>query len=62
MTLDQFEETDNKQKMLVEKVGIQTQTSRKEPFNLSLRRCVLGPDLYFLADGSTDPDPIHYFG
>ena len=48
--------------MLVEKVGVQTQTAMKDPFNLTARRIVLGPGLYFRADGSRDPDPIHYWG
>ena len=48
--------------MLVEKVGVQTQTSACDPYNLDKRRIVLGPDLYFRADGSRDPDPIHYWG
>ena len=60
--LDQFEETRYKEKMLVEKVGVQTQTSSKDPFNLNSRRVVVGPNLYFRADGSPDPDPIHYWG
>ena len=59
---DQFEETRYKEKELVEKVGVQTQTSAKDCFNLSLRRTVVGPNLYFRADGSPDPDPIHYWG
>ena len=48
--------------MIVEKVGVQTQTSSKDPFDLSLRRVVLGPSLYFKADGTRDSDPIHYWG
>ena len=60
--LDQFEETHFKEKMLVEKVGTQTQTSSKDPFDLNLRRTVVGPNLYFCADGSLDPNPIHYWG
>ena len=46
----------------MEKVGVQTQTSSKDPFDLSLRRVVLGPSLYFKADGTRDSDPIHYWG
>ena len=60
--VDLFEETRNKKKLLVEKVGVQTQTSSKDPFNLGQRRIVLGPGLYFTADGKRDPDPIHYWG
>ena len=48
--------------MLAEKVGVQTQTSCKDPQNWNLRRIVLGPHLYFKADGSKDTDPIHYWG
>ena len=59
---DNFEETRFKEKFLVEKVGVQTQTSSKEPFNLSLRRVAVGPDLYFRGDGTRDSDPIHYWG
>ena len=59
---DQFEATRYKEKMLVEKVGTQTQTSSRDPYNLSLRRTVLGPNLYFKADGTVDTDPIHYWG
>ena len=46
----------------MEKVGVQTQTSCKDPRNLSARRVCVGPDLYFKADGNQDPDPIHYWG
>ena len=60
--LDNFEETRNKEKYLVEKVGVQTQTSAKDPLNLAMRRVVLGPGLYFKGDGTRDPDPIHYWG
>ena len=60
--LDHFEETNFKEKMLVEKVGTQTQTCSKDPFDLTLRRIVVGPNLYFCADGSLDPNPIHYWG
>ena len=56
---DPFEETKYKEKMLVEKVEVQTQTSSKDTFNLDLRRIVLGPHLYFRADGSPDPEPFH---
>ena len=59
---DNFEATRFKEKMLVEKVGTQTQTSRKAPLDLNLRRIVLGPKLYFKADGTQDKDPIHYWG
>ena len=48
--------------MLVEKVGVQTQTSSKDPRNVSLRRVAVGPNLYFCGDGSRDTDPIHYWG
>ena len=48
--------------MLAEKVGVQTQTSSKDPQNWNQRRIVLGPHLYFKADGSKDTDPIHYWG
>jgi hypothetical protein len=48
--------------MLVEKIGVQTQTSSQAPFNLELRRACIGPNLYFKADGSIDENPIHYFG
>ena len=48
--------------MLVKKVGVQTQTSAKDPKDLNLRRVAVGPDLYFHADGSRDPDPIYYWG
>ena len=61
-TLDHFEATKFKEKMLVEKVGVQKQTSSKDPFNLSLRRVVVGPCLYFKADGTRDLEPIHYWG
>ena len=60
--LDNFEDTRYKEKMLVEKVGVQTQTSSKDPFNLFSRRIVVGPTLYFRADGTQDPEPIHYWG
>ena len=60
--LDQFEATRFKKKQLVEKVGTQTQTSRLQPFNMGKRRIVLGPKLYFKADGTKDDDPIHYWG
>ena len=62
MVLDIFEETKDKRKTLVEKIGVQTQTSSEDPYNLNLRRICIGPDLYFKADGSRDDDPIHYFG
>ena len=48
--------------MLVEKVGVQTQTSAKDPTNLDLRRVVIGPKLYFKADGTKDDAPLHYWG
>lgn len=48
--------------MLVEKVGVQTQTSSKDPHNLYLRRVVVGPNLYFRADGTRDKEPLHYWG
>ena len=51
-TLDQFEDTHYKEKLLVEKVGVQTQTSSKDPTNLDIRRTVVGPNLYFKADGT----------
>ena len=60
--LDLFEEIRFKEKILVEKVGAQTQTSSKDPENLSLRRIVVGPSLYFRADGTRDTAPIHYWG
>ena len=47
---------------MVEKLGTQTQTSKVDPLNLSLRRIVLGPNLYFKADGTRDEQPIHYWG
>ena len=56
-----FEDTKFQEKMLVEKVGVQTQTSSRDPKDLSLRRIAVGPNLYFRADGSRDPDPIHYW-
>ena len=59
---DQFEATHYKEKMLVEKVGVQTQTSAKDPKNVDMRRIVLGPNLYFKADGTADENPIHYWG
>ena len=59
---DLFEETRFNEKRLVEKVGVQTQTSVEDPLDLSLRRIVLGPNLYFKADGTRDADPIHYWG
>lgn len=60
--LDNFEDTRFKEKFLVEKVGVQTQTCTKDPSNLNIRRAVVGPDLYFKGDGTRDPDPIHYWG
>ena len=48
--------------MLVEKVGVQTQTSSKFPTDPNMRRVVVGPNLYFRADGTPDPDPLHYWG
>ena len=60
--LDYFEDTKFREKMLVEKVGVQTQTSSKDPRNVSLRRVAVGPNLYFCGDGSRDTDPIHYWG
>ena len=60
--LDHFEDTQFKEKFLVEKVGTQTQTSSKDPFNLNLRRIAIGPNLYFTHSGTVDPDPIHYWG
>ena len=60
--LDHFEETRFKEKYLVEKVGVQTQTCIQDPYNLSLRRVALGPNLYFRADGTVDQDPLHYWG
>ena len=47
---------------MVEKVGVQTQTCIQDPYNLSLRRVALGPNLYFRADGTVDQDPLHYWG
>ena len=47
---------------MVEKVGVQTQTCSQDPYNLSLRRVALGPNLYFRADGTVDQDPLHYWG
>ena len=46
----------------MEKLGTQTQTSRLNPFDMSLRRIALGPQLYFKADGTRDDNPMHYFG
>ena len=60
--LDNFEATKYKEKMLVGKVGVQTQTSSKYPTDPNMRRVVVGPNLYFRADGSPDPDPLHYWG
>ena len=60
--LDHFEETRFKEKLLVEKVGVQTQSCSHDPYNLGIRRVALGPNLYFRADGTLDPDPIHYWG
>ena len=51
--LDNFEALRFKEKMLAEKVGTQTQTSRKHPLDLFYRRIVLGPKLYFKADWNT---------
>ena len=34
----------------------------EDPKNLNSRRIVLGPNLYFKADGTRDEDPIHYWG
>ena len=48
--------------MLVEKIGVQTQTASKDPTNLEQQRICIGPNLDFKADGSRDPSPIHYFG
>ena len=59
---DQFEETRYKEKALVEKVGVKTQTSSKDSFFLSLLRTFVWTNLYFRADGSPDPNPIHYWG
>ena len=50
--LDNFEATRYKEKMLVEKVGVQTQTSSKFPTDPNMRRVVVGPNLYFRADGT----------
>ena len=55
--LDNFEATRYKEKMLVEKVGVQTQTSTKFPTDPNMRRVAVGPNLYFRADGAPDPDP-----
>ena len=60
--LDNFEATRYKEKMLVEKVGVQTQTSSKHPGDPNMRRVVVGPKLYFRADGTPDPEPLHYWG
>ena len=60
--IDNFEDTRLTQKSLVEKVGVQTQTSKSDPFNSSLRRIVLGPKLYFKSDGTRDSEPLHYWG
>ena len=60
--VDHFDATNGKVKTLVEKIGVQTQTSRRDPMNLDQRRICLGPNLYFRADGSKDLEPIHYFG
>ena len=46
----------------MEKVGVQTQTSSKDPLDMSKRRIVLGPNLYFKSDGTRDDNPIHYWG
>ena len=40
---------------------MQTQTSSRDPKNLSLRRAVLGPKCYLTSDGKPDLDPIHYW-
>ena len=60
--LDHFEETRFKEKLLVEKVGVQTQSCSHDPYNLGIRHVALGPNLYFSADGTLDPDPTHYRG
>ena len=73
---DVFEMSAFKEKQLVEKVffrfhmlllftfnikvGWQTQTSKGNPNDLTLRRAVLGPDMYFTAEGKIDKEPIHY--
>ena len=43
------------------KVGWQTQTTARNPRDLSIRRAVLGPSCYLTADGTVDNDPIHYW-
>ena len=43
------------------KVGCQTQTSSRDPYDLSLRRAVLGPNCYLDAYGNEDKDPQHYW-
>ena len=43
------------------KVGWQTQTSSRDPYDLSLRRAVLGPNCYLDAYGNEDKNPLHYW-
>ena len=45
---------------IVENISTQLQMAHEDPKNMSKRKTVLGPGLFFKSDGSLDPNPTHY--
>ena len=45
---------------MVENIGTQLQLAHEDPKDMSKRKTVLGPGLFFRSDGSLDPNPSHY--
>lgn len=45
---------------MVENVGTQLTMAHEDPKNMTRRKTVLGPKLFFNSDGSLDPSPLHY--
>ena len=45
---------------MVENIGTQLALAHEDPKDMSKRKTVLGPGLFFWSDGSLDPKPAHY--
>ena len=56
-----FEGSGGKLLYMVENIGTQLTMAHSEPTNMEKRKTVLGPDLFFDANGNPDTNPQHYF-
>ena len=59
--IQSFEASSGTTMFLVDNIGTQLTMAHEDPRNMTKRKTVLGPGLFFKSDGTIDKNPCHYF-